>query len=78
MDINTVFNDVIKMIEKNICDDINYEEIARGMGVSVFHFQRLFSLLTGVPIAEYIRCRRMTLKKFQTGVALVLCANVQV
>ncbi len=64
MDINTAFNDGIKMIEKNICDDINYEEIAKGMGISVFHFQRLFSLLTGVPIAEYIRCRRMTLAGF--------------
>lgn len=64
MNINTVFNDGIKTIEKNICDDINYEEIAKGMGISVFHFQRLFSLLTGVPIAEYIRCRRMTLAGF--------------
>ncbi len=58
MDINTVFNNSIKMIEKNICNDINYEEIAKSMGISVFHFQRLFSLLTGVPLAEYIRCRR--------------------
>ncbi len=64
MDINTVFNDGIKTIEKNICDNINYEEIAKSMGISVFHFQRLFSLLTGVPIAEYIRCRRMTLAGF--------------
>lgn len=64
MDINTAFNDALKMIEKNICDDINYEEIAKSMGISVFHFQRLFSFLAGIPIAEYIRCRRMTLAGF--------------
>lgn len=64
MDINTVFNDVIDRIEKNIGNQIDYDELARGMGISVFHFQRLFSLLTGVPIGEYIRCRRMTLAGF--------------
>ena len=64
MNINTAFNDALMMIEKNICDDINYEEIAKGLGVSVFHFQRLFSFLTGISLAEYIRCRRMTLAGF--------------
>ncbi len=64
MDINTVFNNAIMMIEKNLCEDINYEEIAKSMGLSVFNFQRLFSFLTGIPIAEYIRCRRMTLAGF--------------
>ena len=65
IDLNTVFNEAINKIEKNLCDDINYEEIAKGMGISVFHFQRLFSFLTGVPIAEYIRCRRMSLAGFE-------------
>ncbi len=64
MDISTVFNNSIKEIEDNLCNDINYEAIARNMGVSVFHFQRLFSFLTGIPIAEYIRCRRLTLAGF--------------
>ncbi len=64
MDISTVFNDAIKTIEDNICDDIKYEDLAKTMGVSVFHFQRLFSFLTGIPIAEYIRGRRMTLAGF--------------
>jgi len=38
MDINTVFNNSIKMIEKNICNDINYEEIAKSMGYLCFIF----------------------------------------
>lgn len=65
MDINSAFDHVIDYIEENICEDINYEEVAKMMGVSVFHFQRLFSFLTGIPIAEYIRCRRMTLAGFE-------------
>ncbi len=64
MDINTVFSHVINYIEENIYNEIIYEEAAKIMGVSVFHFQRLFSFIAGIPIAEYIRCRRMTLAGF--------------
>lgn len=64
MDINKLFDKVINYIEENISNEINYEEAAKILGVSVFHFQRLFSFLTGIPIAEYIRCRRMTLAGF--------------
>ncbi len=64
MDINRAFDNVIDYIEENICNEINYEEAAKMMGVSVFHFQRLFSFLTGIPIAEYIRRRKMTLAGF--------------
>lgn len=64
MDINQSFDDVINYIEENIYNEINYEEVAKIMGVSVFHFQRLFSFLTGIPVAEYIRCRKMTLAGF--------------
>lgn len=64
MNINTVFNDVINYVEENIYNEINYEELAKMMGVSVFHFQRLFSFIAEIPIGEYIRCRRMTLEGF--------------
>lgn len=64
MNINTVFNDVINYIEENLYNDIKYEELAKMMGVSVFHFQRLFSFLAEIPIGEYIRCRRLTLAGF--------------
>ena len=64
MNINIVLNDAIKYIEDNLDQDIDYEEIAKMLGISVFHFQRLFSFLTGIPIAEYIRCRRLTLAGF--------------
>ncbi|WP_315675830.1 helix-turn-helix transcriptional regulator [Clostridium sp. 19966] len=33
-------------------------------GTSVFHFQRIFSFLVGIPISEYIRRRKMTLAAF--------------
>lgn len=58
MDINYAFNKVIDYIEENICNKIDYEEAAKMMGISVFHFQRLFSFLTGIPIVEYIKYRK--------------------
>lgn len=64
MDINLAFNNVINYIEENICGDIDYEKAAQMVGTSLFHFQRMFSFLTGVPVAEYIRRRRMTLAAF--------------
>lgn len=64
MDINIALDNVINYIEENICGDINYETAAQMLGTSVFHFQRMFSFLTGLPIAEYIRRRKMTLAAF--------------
>ena len=37
------------------------EQIAREVNSSVFHFQRTFSILTDMSIADYIRRRRLTL-----------------
>lgn len=51
----------INYIEDNILDDIDYEDIARCTYSSSFHFQRIFSLLTGMTVGEYIRNRRLTL-----------------
>lgn len=64
MDINIALDNVINYIEENICGDINYERAAQMLGTSVFHFQRMFSFLTGLSIAEYIRRRKMTLAAF--------------
>jgi len=64
MDINLALNDVINYIEENIYGTIDYERAAQMVGTSVFHFQRIFSFLTGIPISEYIRRRKMTLAAF--------------
>ena len=39
----------------------DYERIARESFSSAFHFQRVFSILCGYTLGEYIRNRRLTL-----------------
>lgn len=51
----------IDYIENNLSEDINLDEIAGRVYSSSFHFQRIFSIITGVTISDYIRNRRLTL-----------------
>lgn len=51
----------IDYIENNICEHLDYSEIARCAYSSEFHFQRLFSILCGYTVGDYIRMRRLTL-----------------
>lgn len=53
--------EAISYIEQNILEDIELETIARKVYMSNFHFHRVFSLLTGVSVKEYIRNRRLSL-----------------
>ncbi|MBQ8228884.1 MAG: AraC family transcriptional regulator [Clostridia bacterium] len=48
-------------IENHITEELNYEAIAKEAACSNFYFQRIFSILCGISIGEYIRCRRLTL-----------------
>lgn len=54
-------NDCIQYIEDNLDGAVEMEELARLSLSSKFHFQRLFSLVTGYTVADYIRKRRLTL-----------------
>lgn len=54
------FNQVISYIEENLEGEIDYEQIAAMFGYSVYHVQRLFSMIAGVPLSEYIRNRRLS------------------
>lgn len=54
-------NTAIKYIEENLTNEISAEEAAKEIHLSSFHFQRMFSLLTGVTLGEYIRNRRLSL-----------------
>ncbi|QDQ03379.1 AraC family transcriptional regulator [Lysinibacillus fusiformis] len=48
-------------MEKHLTEDIQIEQIAKVAHSSSFHFQRGFSILTGMTVGEYIRGRRLTL-----------------
>lgn len=53
--------DSIDYIEKNLKYDCKIDDVANVACMSKFHFQRMFSMLTGATVAEYIRRRRLTL-----------------
>ena len=58
-------NAAMDYIEAHLADEIFYDQAARLACCSTYHFQRRFSYLTGVPLAEYIRRRRLTLAAFE-------------
>jgi len=55
------FNRAVNFVEENLMEEISTKEIADQANTSSFHFQRMFSILTDITLAEYIRRRRLTL-----------------
>ena len=53
-------NEMIEYIEKNLTEEINYNKLAKIVGVSEYSLQRIFMFLTNMSIAEYIRKRRLS------------------
>ena len=51
----------IDYVEANITEDIDFEEAARQAYSSSFHFQRVFGILCGLSLGDYIRMRRLSL-----------------
>ena len=51
----------IDYIEDNLTESIDYEKIAAQSFSSSYHFQRVFSILCGFTLGEYIRNRRLSL-----------------
>lgn len=50
----------IDYIEEHLDDKIDYADVARCAYSSTFHFQRVFGILCGMTLGEYIRCRRLS------------------
>lgn len=51
----------IDYTEAHLTDEIDYEAVARAAASSPFHFQRMFSMLVGYTLGDYIRMRRLSL-----------------
>lgn len=51
----------ITYMEEHLKEDISMEDLARKIGVSPFYFQKGFSMLCGITLGEYLRCRRLSL-----------------
>lgn len=60
MNIYEALNEITLYIDEHIGDDIDYNVFATIMGVNIFTMQKLFTLLCGVSLAEYIRYRRLS------------------
>lgn len=56
----TRLNKAINYIEEHLSDTIDYEELSKIACCSTYHFQRMFGYMADVPLAEYIRRRRMS------------------
>jgi AraC family transcriptional regulator len=48
-------------LESNLQGNLDIEQAARVAYSSSFHFQRMFHMLTGITVAEYVRKRKLTL-----------------
>ncbi len=60
MNIYKILNDITLYIENNLENKISYEKIAKMMGVNEYTMKRIFSVLCGIPLGEYIRKRRLS------------------
>jgi predicted transcriptional regulator YdeE len=54
-------NRAVDYLEANITEKLDIEKVAKIALSSPFHFQRMYHMITGVTIAEYMRRRRLTL-----------------
>ncbi len=51
----------IDYMERHMEDQLDVTEAAKAAYSSIFHFQRMFHMLTGMTVAEYMRKRKLTL-----------------
>ena len=61
MDWITGIQKALDYIESHLTEDINYEKVAAESFSSNYHFQRIFSILCGYTLGEYIRFRRLSI-----------------
>jgi len=51
----------IGFIEDKLLEQLDIEEIAKSANSSPANFRRIFSIVTGMTVGEYIRARRLSL-----------------
>ena len=55
------FQRSIDYIEENLTEPLDIGDIARVMNVSPFYYQKIFSIICGISVGEYVRNRRLSL-----------------
>lgn len=61
MDWITGIQRALDYTEAHLTDEVDYEAAARQACSSAFHFQRMFTMLCGFTLGDYIRMRRLSL-----------------
>ena len=61
MDWITGIQKAIDYVEEHLLEPISYEETAKRAYASSFHFQRIFGIICGYTLGDYIRFRRLSL-----------------
>ena len=61
MDAFTGLTRALGYIEAHLSDELDYNAAAREAAMSPYQFQRVFGVLCGCPLGEYVRKRRLTL-----------------
>jgi len=57
----TQMNKAMRYIEQNLMGEIEFDEMSRIACCSEYHFRRMFSFLSGMPLGEYIRRRKLSI-----------------
>lgn len=60
MNIYDSLNEMITYIEEHLTEELPYENLCKFLGTNKIAMPTIFSLLTGIPISEYIRNRRLS------------------
>lgn len=79
MDWQDRMNRAIAWIEPHLTEEIAWEDAAREACCSLFHFLRMFEVITGLTTAEYVRRRRLSLAAMElaSGDAKVIDAGLR-
>jgi len=60
MNMLSQFNEAMDFIEQYLMDELDMNQLSRIAGCSDYHFRRMFSTLSGMPLSEYIRRRKLS------------------
>lgn len=53
-------NRLVALVEEHLAEELDVDALARTAGTTEYHLRRMFSSLSGMPLSEYVRRRRMT------------------
>lgn len=51
----------IDYMEDHLMEEVDYEAVAKEAYSSAFHFQRVFGIMCGITLGDYVRMRRLSL-----------------